>query len=234
MGLLRLAVLGAPEVFHDGSRLVFSLRKAQALLLYLAVEGDLHRGSKLAACLWTKSKPHDAYMALHKAITLLRGLLTDASAAQHRHLLNEQELLGLDLHAPLEVDLDVVQQAYQQAQLHPTIPAEPQHASLVAQWQYALSLVRGPFLDGFWLGEDAPFDEWVQQQRQQWQGHLQLLYNRLSSSYEVAGELEQARAPLIRWPALDPLREEAYRRPIPVPLALRPPNPPSPSLATLH
>jgi len=32
MGLLRLAVLGAPEVFHDGSRLTFSLRKASALL----------------------------------------------------------------------------------------------------------------------------------------------------------------------------------------------------------
>ena len=36
-GLLRMAVLGPPEVFHDGSRLTFSLRKAQALLLYLAL-----------------------------------------------------------------------------------------------------------------------------------------------------------------------------------------------------
>jgi len=39
IGLLRLAVLGAPEVFHDGARLTFALRKAQALLIYLAVEG---------------------------------------------------------------------------------------------------------------------------------------------------------------------------------------------------
>ena len=38
MGLLRLAVLGTPEVFHDDRRLSFALRKAQALLLYLAVE----------------------------------------------------------------------------------------------------------------------------------------------------------------------------------------------------
>ena len=42
MGLLRLAVLGPPEVVHDGSRLTFALRKAQALLLYLAVEGGMH------------------------------------------------------------------------------------------------------------------------------------------------------------------------------------------------
>ena len=42
MGLLRLAVLGPPEVLHDGNRLAFPLRKAQALLLYLAVEGGMH------------------------------------------------------------------------------------------------------------------------------------------------------------------------------------------------
>ncbi len=57
MSLLRLAVLGAPEVFHDGSRLTFSLRKAQALLLYLAVEGGMHSRSKLAAFLWPDSEP---------------------------------------------------------------------------------------------------------------------------------------------------------------------------------
>src|SRR5260221_12895076 len=177
MGLLHLAVLGSPEVFHDGTRLTFSLRKAQALLLYLAVEGGMHPRSKLAALLWPDSEPHDARTALRNAIGLLRRLLADDDSApsQHSHLLSDHELLGLDLHAPLELDLEVVQQAYQQAQLHTPIPAEPQRASLVAQWQYALSLVRGPFLDGFWLGEQALFDEWLEQQQHQWQGRLRLL-----------------------------------------------------------
>src|SRR5437899_3355655 len=57
MGLLRLVVLGPPEIFHDGSRLTFALHKAQALLLYLAVEGGLHSRSKLAAFLWPDSEP---------------------------------------------------------------------------------------------------------------------------------------------------------------------------------
>src|SRR5260370_20787896 len=195
MGLLRLAVLGAPEVVHDGSRLAFSLRKAQALLVYLAVEGDLHPCSKLAAFLWPKSKSHDAHMALHKTITLLRGLLADSAPSQHSHLLNEQELLGLDLHAPLELDLDVVQQSYQQARGLSTIPSEPQSASLVAQWHYALSLARGPFLDRFWLGADAPFDEWVQQQRQQWQVGPQLLFDRPLSCDQGSGAVEQSPTP---------------------------------------
>ena len=106
----------------------------------------------------------------------------------------------------------MVQQAYTAARRFSTPPSEPQRAALVTQVQQALALVRGPFLDGFWLREDAPFDEWIQQQQQQWQVRLQLLCERLSSWHEIAGEQEQAIATLTRWLALDPLQEEAYRR----------------------
>src|SRR5713101_169668 len=206
MGLLHLAVLGPPEAFHDCSRLTFALRKAEALLLYLAVEGGMHSRSKLAAFLWPDSEPHDARTALRNALALLRTLLADpdASPVPHSHLLSPRDLLGLDL--------QVVQQAYSAAQRHSTLPAEPQRAALVAKFQQALALVRGPFLDGFWLGEESPFDEWVLQGQQQWQVHLQLLCERLSFWQEGGFELEQARATLTRWLALDPLSEEAYRR----------------------
>ena len=212
MGLLRLAVLGPPEAVHDGSRLTFALRKAQALLLYLAVEQGMHPRSKLAAFLWPDSAPHDARTALRNALALLRTLLADTSASPHSHLLSPRDLLGMDSQAPLELDLAVVQEAYTAAQRHSTLPAEPQRAALVAKFQQALALVRGPLLDGFWLGEESPFDEWVQASQQQWQVRVQLLCERLSSWQEVGGELEQARATLTRWLALDPLAEEASRR----------------------
>ncbi len=221
MGLLRLAVLGPPEAVHDGRRLTFALRKAQALLLYLAVEGGMHSRSKLAAFLWPDSEPHDARAALRNALALLRSLLADpdASPAPHSHLLSPRDLLGLNPQDPVELDLAVVQQAYTEAQRLSTLPAEPQRAALAAQCQQALALVRGPFLDGFWLGEEAPFDEWVQASQQQWQVRLLLLCERLSAFQEVAGELEQARATLTGWLALDPLSEEAYRRLMRVQLA---------------
>src|SRR5437870_4369100 len=219
MSLLRLAVLGSPEVFHDGSRLTFSLRKAQALLLYLATEGGLHPRSKLAAFLWPDSDPADARKTLRNAITLRRGLLADAPAA-HSHLLAEQDLLGLDPQAPLALDLEVVQQAYQQAQRHSTLSSQEQRAALVSQVQQALGLVRGPFLEGFWLREETGFDQWVQQQQQQWQVRLHLLFERLSCLQESGGELEPARLTLARWLALDPLSEAAYRRLMRVDLAL--------------
>ncbi len=222
MSVLRLAVLGPPEVFHDGRRLSFALRKAQALLLYLAVEGGLHPRSKLAALLWPDSEPQDARKTLRNALTLLRRLLADRdpSAPAHSHLLSEQELLGLDPQAPLALDLEVVQQAYQQAQRHSTLPSQEQRATLVTQVQHALALVRGPFLEGFWLREETGFDAWVQQQQQQWQVRLHLLFERLSSFQETGGELEPARVTLTRWLVLDPLSEEASRRLMRVDLAL--------------
>src|SRR5438034_8392825 len=222
MSVLRLNVLGPPEVYHDGRRLTFALRKAQALLLYLAVEGGLHPRSKLAALLWPDSEPQGARTALRNALTLLRRLLADLdpSASPHSHLLSEHELLGLDPHAPLELDLDVVQQAWHQAQRLSLASSEEQRAALVSQVQHALSLVRGPFLVGFWLREESGFDHWVQQQQQQWQVRLHHLFERLSSWQESGGELELARATLTRWLALDPLSEAAYRRLMRVDLAL--------------
>ncbi len=214
MGLLRLAVLGPPEVVHDSSRLTFALRKAQALLLYLAVEQGMHSRGKLAAFLWPDSAPHDARTALRNALALLRTLLADldATASPHSHLCSERDLLGMNPQTPFELDLEVVQRAYTEAQRHSTLPAEPQRAALVAKFQQALALVRGPFLDGFWLGEESPFDEWVQASQQQWQVRVQVLCERLSAFQEAGGELEPARATLTRWLALDPLAEEAYRR----------------------
>src|SRR5260370_13342314 len=222
MSLLRLNVLGPPEVYHDGSRLTFALRKAQALLLYLAVERGMHPRSKLAALLWPDSDPPDARRTLRNALGLLRSLLADSDSApaQHTHLLSQGELTGWNPQVALEGDRVVVQHAYTAAQRFSTPPSEPQRAALVTQVQQALALVRGPVLDGFWLREDTPFDEWIQKQQQQWQVRVQLLCDRLSSWQEAGGEQEQAIATLTRWLALDPLQEEAYRRLMRVHLAL--------------
>ncbi len=105
MSLLRVAVFGPPEVFHDESRLTFSLRKAQALLLYLAVAKGLHPRSKLAAFLWPDSETPTAYSALRNALVLLHSLL-DATPVEHYPLLIQQDALGLNPQAQLELDLE--------------------------------------------------------------------------------------------------------------------------------
>src|SRR6266516_4298953 len=226
MGLLQLAVFGPPEVLHDGSRLAFPLHKAQALLLYLAVEGGMHSRAKLAPFLWPDIEPSVARKVLRNALALLRHLLDDrdTSPARHSHLLSSGVLLGLDPQAPFELDLDVVQRAWNEAQQITMPLAQEQRAALIAQVQHALTRARGPFLDGFWLGEDAPFDEWVEEQQQQWQVRLPGLFEHLSSWQEESGEQEQAKATLVRWLALDPLAEEAYQRLMRAHLALGDPT----------
>src|SRR5258708_9852611 len=202
--LLRLAVLGSPEVVHDGRRLTFSLRKAQALLLYLAVEEGMHLRSKLAAFLWPDSEPHDARNALRNALALLRRLLADASPAGHSHLLIEGELLGLNRQA-FEMDLQVVQHAYKQAQQYATLPAEPQRSALLTQVQHALAMVRGSFLDGLVLAAEAPFNEWLAQQQQQWQVPPPLAFLPPPPWPEGARGGEEGRAPPPPRPGAAPL-----------------------------
>lgn len=214
MGQLQLAVFGSPEIFHEGKRLTFALRKAQALLLYLAVEGGMHSRGKLASFLWPDSEPHDGRTALRNALALLRRLLAhpDSVPPLPDHLLTQRDLIGLDLQASLTLDQTTVLHVYQQAQMFATASPEAQRTSFIVDLQQAISLIRGPFLDGFWLGEEAPFDEWLRQQQQQWEVRLQLLFDRLSSLQDAAGEAEQAKLTLTRWLGLDPLQEEASRR----------------------
>src|SRR5260370_2431421 len=157
MGLLRLAVLGTPEVFHDGRRLTFALRKAQALLVYLAVEGGMHPRGKLATFLWLDSESHDARHALRIVIALLRNLLDDAEG-QEPHLLSQRDALGLNPQAPLELDLEVVQQAHHQAQEHSTTLSEEQRAAQAVQLQSALPLFPAPFPHGFSPPDQTSFD----------------------------------------------------------------------------
>ena len=51
MSNLHLALLGPPEVRHDGQLVAFRTRKVMALLVYLAFEGRLHAREKLTALL---------------------------------------------------------------------------------------------------------------------------------------------------------------------------------------
>src|SRR5512135_2973827 len=111
MSLLRVSVLGPPEIVLDGVRLAFPLRKAQALLLYLAVEGGMHSRRKLAAFLWPDSTAEVGRIALRNVLVSLRRLLveTETPASQQPYLLSERGLLGLNQEAPLELDLSEVQ-----------------------------------------------------------------------------------------------------------------------------
>src|SRR5215472_7112222 len=103
MGQLQLTVLGLPRVRHGDRVLSFSTRKAEALLLYLAVEANLQARDRLAAWFWPESDREHARAMLRYTLTVLRRALADASNVDH--LLIEREAVGIDFESGVEVDL---------------------------------------------------------------------------------------------------------------------------------
>ena len=74
-GALHFALLGPPQVYHDGQLLTFPSRKTFALLLYLAVEEGKHARKKLSELFWPESDAAHARSALRTTIHELRDVL---------------------------------------------------------------------------------------------------------------------------------------------------------------
>src|SRR5579885_3286921 len=216
MGNLSLALLGPPEVRHADQMLLFSTRKEQALLLYLAVEGRIHSRKTLSEQFWPEGDARHGRAALRITLLHLRHLLgEDTDASPLPHLLITRDTLGLAVTSTLDLDLHPLLEAWTaaRASLHiaQTI-AEEARRTLLARLQHAISLSRGEFLEGFSLRDAPAFDNWVRFQRDYWHLRTSEVFDRLSQMQFEAGALEAAMETVSRWLVLSPLHEDAYRR----------------------
>jgi DNA-binding SARP family transcriptional activator len=214
LSLVRMRVLGHPEVEHADLPVRFRTRKTLALLLYLALEGGRHSRQRLASLLWANSDENHARMALRSFLMHLRSALHEPSNSS-LHLLSEGTTVHFVTTHDFDLDLLTVQQAWQFART-----LERQRAPLSAQeaermlecLQYALTLVRGPLCAGFQLPDAPLFEEWLSSQRTTWQLRLHLIYDHLARLLEERGDLSMAQETLLAWSQFDPLHEEAVRR----------------------
>jgi DNA-binding SARP family transcriptional activator len=216
MGKLRLTLLGPPQVRHADQVLLFSTRKELALLIYLAVEGRLHLRQTLSEQFWPEGDAMHGRAALRVSLLHLRHLLGEGAGADSLpHLLIQRDTLGLDLTSAIELDLHLLHAAWTLGRTSAgtalTMP-EDARRSLLARLQYATSLPRGEFLEGFSLRDAPAFDDWVRLQREYWHLRTSEVFDRLSHLQFEAGELAPAMETVSRWLALAPLQEEAYRR----------------------
>lgn len=221
-GALHLALLGSPQVYHSGQLLIFPSHKALALLLYLAVEEGRHSRKMLSELFWPESDAAHARSALRTTILELRDVLLKDAVPVERvgldripHLHIDRGTLHFDRTSGVSLDLQSLQAAWllarDMARVTTTLPEETRRVHL-AQLQQATRLSRGEFLDGFSLHNARGFDDWARFQREYWHLRMQVIFDRLSSLYEEAGEFEQAIAVIIRWLALTFLNEEASQR----------------------
>ena len=167
-------------------------RKAEALLVYLAVTGRLHNREQLADLLWDDRPPDQALANLRSILSSLRRKLKP-------YLDITRQTIGLNHDSDIWIDTN----AFQQAINNLTDPD---------QCQTALDLYQAPFLDGFYLRDARRFEEWATLERERWQrqaitGFVQFVTHCLDN-----GDYQRGLTYASRWVALDPLSEEAHRQ----------------------
>src|SRR5438093_7706877 len=113
MSILKIALLGPPEVSHFDRRLTFPNRKALALLAYFAAEGGMHERQRLSRLFWPESDSAHGRTALRITLHHLRRTLEEGAQPAHEsHLLIAHDALGLNMNSGIDVELHELQAAW--------------------------------------------------------------------------------------------------------------------------
>src|SRR5258708_5854518 len=221
MSILKIALLGPPEVDHRDHRLIFPDRKVLALLAYLATEGGMQERQKLTRLLWPESDMAHGRTALRITLLHLRHTLEeDASPEGESHLLITHDTIGLDPASGIDLDLHALESAWKLARVLPA-PVAPRfiegvqgevRRALITRLDRAATLYRGSFLQDFTLRNTVDFDNWLSLQQGYYYQRIEQVFDWLSQLQSTEGALEQAIETVERWRAFDPLNEDISLR----------------------
>jgi DNA-binding SARP family transcriptional activator/tetratricopeptide (TPR) repeat protein len=192
----RLRLLGGFELRDAaGDTVPLSSKKAQALLVYLAMRpGQRQSRDKLASLLWSEFEPGKARNSVRQAFFVLRRALGPSGMPALRF---EHDLVWL-VPGALKVD----------------VAAFEQHAArrTPASLRRAAELYQGDALEGLELPGGADlFEDWLAGERsrlrEQVMGSLRRLLDQTSAGAANPAAVQSA----MRLVALDPLQEEGHR-----------------------
>ena len=156
MNRLALKLLGTPQISLAGVPLLdLGMRKAEALLFYLAVNQQPYTRSALAGLFWPEVAEADAKNNLRRVLPRLRALLGD-------YLRIDRQMVAFDCQAAYWLDVERFT-----ATLAPFRQAAPPAALDFGPVAQALALYQGEFLAGFYVRAAPAFEEWMLTQREQ-------------------------------------------------------------------
>jgi TolB-like protein/DNA-binding SARP family transcriptional activator len=182
--MLVLRLLGAPSLSDNGSALTGPATQRHRLALLALLANSRSRPQsrdKLMGWLWPERDEEHARNLLNQGVHALRRAIGAAG------IISVQDELRLD---PAAVECDVV--AFEDA-------------TAAGEFERAIALYTGPFLDGFHLPGASEFEHWADGERER----LRRLYARsLESLAEAAEERREWRSAVERWRGL--VSEEPY------------------------
>lgn len=188
MERLQFQLLGFPEFRLNGRRVELALRKAAALLIYLAEAGGPVAREVAATLLWPETGEEAARARLRRTLYKIRVAFgTELIAASGA---------SLSLHPALSVEVD--------SRIF-------EHACDVGPLDEAADIHKGDYLAGFSLPDCPEFEEWVFFRREALRSRLVQALERLVEAKIAGGEPRGAVVHATRLAALDPLSESAHR-----------------------
>jgi DNA-binding SARP family transcriptional activator len=204
MAELSIRLFGAFEVTLDGEPVTgFASDKVRALLAYLVVESDRpHRREALAGLLWPDYPEASARASLRRALANLRDVIGDRRASAPRLSTSRQTV---QFNAVDNTWCDVT--AFAQA-----VEADRSSEGSLNVLAEAVDLYRGPFLEGFSLGDSVVFEEWMLLRREWLRREALAALRRLATRHEARGEVGDALAYARRQVELEPWQEEGQRQ----------------------
>ena len=205
---LSIRLLGSFQVETAVKPIIsFASDKARALLAYLAAEADQpHRRDKLAGLLWPNSPQKMARTNLRRALADCRKAIGDHQANPPYLLITRQTI---QFNSASAAWVDVV--AFTLLSTANTTN-QPLDEQAIQQLEKAAQLYRGHFLEGFFVDDSLPFEEWALLKGERFQRQTLLLLHRLVAHYEACGAYERAVPHAWRQVELDPFQEPAQRQ----------------------
>ncbi|MEM7128038.1 MAG: tetratricopeptide repeat protein [Chloroflexota bacterium] len=152
---IKIKLLGAPAIIVDGQMVTgFISHKANAVVYYVAAQGQTQARETLATLLWTDFGDASAKKNLRNVLSNLRTLL-----GPHLNITRKTVELLAEPHTSVDAFRlkSLIQNAFH-------LPSdEPERRTLLAE---AVDLYQGELLEGLHLPDAEAFDEWLLMERE--------------------------------------------------------------------
>jgi predicted ATPase/DNA-binding SARP family transcriptional activator len=214
MSELIFSFLGPIQLSHPQiGEITITKRKALALLVYLVIEVDHpHTRESLLGLLWPEYSTAAAQNNLRVTWSQLQKHLEKAQEDAQPFLISNRLDLQFNPFSRYELDVTLFRSLIETCRTH-AHPGQPQDcAECAARLAQAVTLMRGPFLEGFSIPDCPAFDEWLFFQRERLQLQITAALEQLADFHERTGNKAEVEAYVRRLLEFDPLREHAHRQ----------------------